>query len=484
MAAGAIWMVALQLVDRSIALVGMLILVRLLLPADFGFVAMATSFIALIELLGAFGFDTALIRLQAVTRHHLDTAWTLNVITGTVIATLLVTGSGVAAAYYNEPRLTNVIGVLAVSSIVGALENVGVVQFRIQLDFAAEFRFQLIKRLVAFSVTVLLAFILRSYWALIAGLIAGRVASTCGSYMVSSYRPAFSLVAVGELFNFSKWLLLNSMIGVLKERGFDFIVGRIAGVTSLGIFNVGSAIATMASTELVGPINRAVFPGYAKLVVDMPVLRKSFCSVMGVIALCVAPAGVGMAAIAPVACAVLLGPKWMSAVPIIEVMAIQGAVSALQTNMYSAYLAMNKPHVPMWTGGAYVAVLGALSIWLTRLYGVEGTAWACLITAIVFVPVNYVIVLHYLELGWTPILAQMWRPVVGSMAVWGAARWVVIALGEIQPPFVAMIIAIGVGGFVYVVVVGGLWWLSGHRFSAERIVLDRVMVGRQQTSSG
>ena len=70
MAKGAIWMVLFKMIERSLGLISTLILVRLLLPADFGIVAMALSFIVMAELLTAVGFDVALIQNKNATIEH------------------------------------------------------------------------------------------------------------------------------------------------------------------------------------------------------------------------------------------------------------------------------------------------------------------------------------------------------------------------------------------------------------------------------
>ncbi len=73
-------MVFFKLTERSIGLISTIILARLLIPEDFGLIAMAMSIIAILELLGAFGFDVAIIQNQQAERKHYDTAWTYNVL--------------------------------------------------------------------------------------------------------------------------------------------------------------------------------------------------------------------------------------------------------------------------------------------------------------------------------------------------------------------------------------------------------------------
>ena len=93
MASGAIWMVLATLVQRSLGLMSTLVLARVLVPHDFGIVAMAMSFVALLEMLGAFGFDVALIQRQTTDRRYWDTVWTLEVILGICVAALMIAGA-------------------------------------------------------------------------------------------------------------------------------------------------------------------------------------------------------------------------------------------------------------------------------------------------------------------------------------------------------------------------------------------------------
>src|SRR5450755_2679114 len=80
MARGAAWMVLFRLFDRSIGIVSTTVLARLLVPADFGLVAMAMSVIAIVELATAFSFEMALIQKPDPLREHFNTAWTLNIL--------------------------------------------------------------------------------------------------------------------------------------------------------------------------------------------------------------------------------------------------------------------------------------------------------------------------------------------------------------------------------------------------------------------
>ena len=135
MARGAVWMVLFKLLERSLGMISMLILARLLVPADFGLMAMATSLVALLELITAFGVDTALVQRRDATPAHFNSAWTLNVCAGGAIATMMLLMSWPASVFYREPRVTAVICALAFAAAVQGFENIGVVTFRKEMRF-------------------------------------------------------------------------------------------------------------------------------------------------------------------------------------------------------------------------------------------------------------------------------------------------------------------------------------------------------------
>jgi lipopolysaccharide exporter len=217
MAIGIAWMVGARLMDRAIGLVNTLILARLLVPADFGLVAMATAIGGVLDLLGAFNFDLALIQKEKAESRHYNTVWTFNLLFGICCGLALVALAVPAATFYKETRLTEVMYALSLSYFISAFSNIGIVNFRKELDFKSEFSFIFTRRIVTFVITMLAAYTLRSYWALIIGMTAGRAVGAALSYIMNSYRPTFTLSATRELFHFSKWMLVNNFLFFLTK---------------------------------------------------------------------------------------------------------------------------------------------------------------------------------------------------------------------------------------------------------------------------
>ena len=195
MARGAVWMALLRFTVRSIGLISTMILARLLVPADFGLVAMATSIMAFLELATAFRFDIPLIQNQNAEDRHFDTAWTLNALFGVGLTVLLLILAYPAAEFFREDRLFAVINVLAFGFLITGFENIGVVNFRKQLDFRKDFVLLLAKKLVGFCVTIPLAFALRSYWALVAGIVVGNAIGVAITYGNTSIQTEIVIIS-------------------------------------------------------------------------------------------------------------------------------------------------------------------------------------------------------------------------------------------------------------------------------------------------
>jgi len=171
---GSAWMIGFRLLDRSVGLISVLVLARVLTPADFGLVAMATAMIAFVELFGWLGLDVALIQRPGATREHFDSAWTMNVLIGASVALVLLACGWPLAWFYDDPRLIALVAFLSLGPLVQGCENIGVVAFRKELSFDREFRFLLSKRLLSVAITIALALWLRSYWALAIGMVCAQ----------------------------------------------------------------------------------------------------------------------------------------------------------------------------------------------------------------------------------------------------------------------------------------------------------------------
>lgn len=479
MASGAIWMVLARICDKSIGLVGMIILARLLAPQDFGLVAMAAAVVALVELVRSFGFDVALIQNQDATREHYDTAWTFNIILGVAIALGLLLVAHPAAVFFDEPRLEAVIQWLAVPAFVTGFDNVGTVLFRKELELHKEFKYLLLKRIAMFAITVPLAFVFRSYWALVAGTVAGKTIGVGLSYLLHPYRPSLCLAARRQLFGFGKWLIIGSTVNFFSQKSADFAIGKFAGAHALGVFGISYDLSTMISSQLTAPINRAVFPGYAKKSHDLALLRNSYLDVMGVMASLATPAAFGLAAVAPLAVPLVLGEQWMEAVPVVATLAFYGLLSSLKANGHYVYMALGRPKIATYLGITQLVVLLPMAIYGAWHSGATGAASGYLYAQILFTPVSLTVLFRALDMGLVQWLNVIYRPLIAALVMYFLVRAVHLQFGSEVTSSVDLAIALGAcivtGVVAYPLVMFALWQIAGRPQGAEKKILGYLV---------
>lgn len=468
-------MIVLRLCDRLLGLVSTLVLARLLVPSDFGLIAMAMSFIALIELASAFSFEIALIQRADPARAHYDTAWTLNLGFALFCALTTAALSPFAAHFYSEPRLVGVMAALAAGWAVQGFENIGIVNFRRRMDFSSEFKFMFAKRIAGFLVTIVLAFSFRSYWALIAGQLTGRLVGVALSYVMEPFRPRLSLAARSDLFSFSGWMFITNMMAFGLLRLPHFLIGRVEGAAALGFYTIASEFARLPSSELSAPINRAVLPGLSRLTEDRPAFWRVFTDVIGMTIALTLPASIGLAMVAGLLVQVVLGPQWTAAAPILAVLAVSGAIEVIMANNGTVYLAMGKPRLPAMLCGVKLAVLIGTAAVLVPDSGLMGMAVSELIASVFAVILSVVVMMKVVEIPLVGVVRAVWRPFVAS-ALMGACLWALHGFAGEQTSNspLTLLGAIGVGAVGYVASLFILWWLSGRPAGAEATVVARA----------
>lgn len=469
-------MVVLKLIERSIGLVSTVILARLLIPADFGLVAMAMAVFAMLEILGQFGFSQDLIRQKNPSVERFNTAWTLTVCHGVFSAVALALLAAPLAGFFKEPRLESVIHVLAVVAFIQSFENIGLVLFRKELDFRKDFNFLLAKKLIAFVCTVTLALTFRSYWALVGGIVVSRTAGVVLSYIVHPFRPRLCFSETASMFRYSRWILLNGLLDYCRTRSIDFVLGRFSGAASLGLFRISSEISSLPTSQLMFPIMRATYPGYAKFAHDRKALKQAFLKVQGTVVMLTLPAGIGIVLLADPIVRVFLGPNWLDAVPIMQVLGLHGAARVFRLTNNSIF---NVLGVPRWNTVFIVLELIAvvpLFTWLVSSgRSLEVAVWAYFCSSLTVVPIAVVVMSRFLGLGFHERVAAVWRPVVGTL-VMAAAVW--LSMTGIGAPAsaaegaLALALLVPLGVFVYVSCVLGLWWLAGRPAGPERSLID------------
>lgn len=457
---------------RGLGLISTIILARLLVPADFGLVAMAMAVIGIMQALTEMNISVALIRDPHAHEADFNAAWTLQILQMLVVAFAIFALSPLAADFYGDPRVTEVLRYLALSLAIRGFENIGVVEFQRRLDFARDFRFNVATKALSALVTISLAFHFRNYWALVAGQIAASVITVLLSYQLCAYRPRPNFVRLVQIWGFSKWILVRGFAAAIDQRFEVLLLGRLSVASNVGAYSIGSEISSMLAAEITGPTSRALMPGLAKLS-DNPERRNhAFLMSFGAIGTVALPASAGISLVAPEMITVVFGNKWLATIPVLQVLAMFAGISVLANYTFSFLLNTGNERALAIVAYANTAILGLAVVAGYYLAGIVGVAFGRGAMT-VFASVAMVFLLfrkHHITVG--QIFGAIWRPALATVTMIGT----LIAFGQIVQLEVlpSLIAKTAIGACMFVAMDIGLWCMAGYPEGLERMVANRM----------
>ena len=375
-ATAASWTVIARVAVRAIGLISTPILARLLTPSDFGLLALVMAFVVSLTLLSEFDFDLWLIRRENPTPSDYDSVWTLNILRALLLGAIVFACAPLWADLFGDERLTPVLRLLAIAYAIEGFTNSGIVDFRRNLQLHREFLYLIWTKIISFAVTITAAIILQNYWALAIGVATQRMSLVLMSFVLHPYRPGLSLASAREMLSFSKWLLAKNALDLIRRQGDIFFVGKIAPINVVGTYNVAKEVSGLPLSQIIDPMSRALYPGYAKLKDNAKVLRETYVSSFAIILLIAFPLAAFMVASAKPFIAVLLGPEWDAAVPLFQILVGYALLRVPFTNAEALLLARQGPRALAIIAVFNVCVLLALLLPGTLMAGATGAAFA------------------------------------------------------------------------------------------------------------
>jgi len=472
-ARGAGWVIAWRVATRLLGLVSMLVLARLLVPADFGLVALATSLAFALDACLLIGVEDQIIRARSPSRALYDTAFTMSLIRGVLVGAMVALAAPWAASFFGDARLATILYALAATIAVSGLANIGTADFRRNLEFHLEFRLMIVPRIVSAITSVGAAFVMQSHWALIMGIVVHRAGVIAMGYVMHRYRPRLSLSAWRQLVGVSFWTWAIGVAVMLRDRSDALLIGRIHGPAQVGIFAAGSELATVPTSEVAIAASRAVMPGLADLrrSSDLPQEREALLRILALMLVLSLPAGLGISLVAGNAVAALLGSQWIAAAPVVAIIGLAGAFAPFDT-VGSGWLrarAALRTLLAVILASAIVRV--CLLVALTGPMGLTGAAIAVGLSMLFESALTFTVTARRLGIGADRVWRATHRPLV---AVAGMA--VILALFGLSwtaaPPDGAtalrmLALAMPTGGLIYGAILFLLWRMAGLPEGAE-----------------
>ena len=469
-ARGAGWVVAWRLGMRVLGLFSTLILVRLIRPADFGIIALASSFTQGIDGMLTLGTEEAVIREIAPGRSFYDTAFTLNLLRGVSVAALVAALAYPAAGFFADPRLGPVLLCVACVPLLDGLSNIGTVDFRRDFAFHKEFAIMVLPKLCGIVAGIGAAVALRSYVALLLGMAVNRGMRVVMSYVMHPFRPSLSLKAWRGVAGYSFWTWLLSLALLIRDRGDSLLLGGLMNTASVGFYSVGAEIAALPTTELIEPLGRAAFSGFAAGRQQKVELGETFLGLIGSAALITLPAGVGLSMVAAPLVGLAFGAGWEQAVPVLRILSLSFTIMVfghLSLHLLSAHALLGRLVGITLAGGGVRVVLLAL---LIPRFGLTGAAVGAALAVVVEQALTLATAMRRVGVGAAALVGRVWRSVLATAAmaaVLAASGWG----WSDEAGSLGLVEAVSAGAAIYGAVLLGLWTLAGRPDGAETDVL-------------
>lgn len=476
---GTSWLLAGRLVSNLLGLASTLIAAHLLMPEDFGLMAIGMSVFAIAGAVVELPVGAALVQMKTATKADFDTAWTINVIRGLIVAALMLAAAWPVAVLIGDMRVAGLVAALAAYPLVTGLRNSWFEQYIRDMDFRREALVDVLSKTASIIVIVWIALATRSYWALPAGVVSAALVATISTYILRPQLPGFSLSQFRKFFGFSLWIGLGNIADSFRDASTTLMLGRVAGNAKLGAFSVGSQFAERLELVLYAPMERTLFAAFASIQDDMVRVRTAYLKALHLGFAVFLPVCAGMALLSHEIITVALGPHWELAVTVLAFIAPATALYLIAGLSNSLTNALGQPRAlfryKMLSLLIHIPVMAA-AVWYG---GLIGALAACLLTAFLWYLMSIHVAAKVTGLTRWAQVSVMMRTVVSALVMSAAVLlFRKFALGEPGDGLLANVVSAAILGTLGAAVHIGchtlLWLVTGRGEGVERTVMEAV----------
>ena len=308
-----ILLMLMRLLQRSIGLISMLILARVLVPEDFGLIAIVALIVHFCDGMANTGTQHYIAQKGHVSEDDLNTAWTLDIIIRVVLWIAVILLAPMLSVFFERTELENALIVASFMLPIAAANNPKFLMLRRELNYNPIFKVTVAQRLFSFAATMGYLWIDQSFWALVVGDLTSALVMALGSYYVTPHKPRLGLKSVVEQWRFTRWTLLRAIVGYIRGQFDVFLTTRFYLPADIGAYHVTRSISVMPVSEVIGPATEPLIAAFAKAKDDPDTLAHRISLSALVIVGLAFPAAAFMWTFPQVLVDFFLGEQWTGA---------------------------------------------------------------------------------------------------------------------------------------------------------------------------
>ena len=374
------WSALAEISSRFVQPIVTLILARLLSPSAFGIVAIATSVAGIAQILQDAGFGKAIIQTDDYVDTHANNAFWMNMGLGFVLYVVIYFTAPFLSQILLIPEIVNVLRVYCLQIVILSFTLVHSALLRRQIRFRDMFVIRMTSSIFPGFISIVVAFWGMGVWSLVYGSLLGSISQLFLYWILSDWRPRlkFDMAIFNKMLGYSKWVLLEGLLGWIVLSGDSIIIGRFLGVNDVGFYRLGVTIIALVSNIFFTPVVNVALSLFSRLQTNLPDLKEQYKKLTQLVVTVSIPVGVGVAMLAKPIVVVLLGEKWIGAEIVIAIMAIRAGLGWYVGLNPTINTAIGRPDInfkvlfinTMITLPAYVigAQFGLLAFCLARLF--------------------------------------------------------------------------------------------------------------------
>lgn len=473
-ATGVMW-TAIQIWTVRLTTAGaFIILSRQLQPNEFGLVALAMAVIGVLSLFGDSGIPVYVQRAKEVDKSTLDTAFWTTVALGTVLAGALALLAVPVAALFDSPRLTPVLQVLSIGLVLNSLNSIQSALLKRQMRFKTLAIRGTIATVIGSVVAITMALNGFGVWALVTQSLVRSGVSVLIIWTTVQWYPGFSWsrARAREMIGFGSQMLGISLMSTTRDRGEDFLLAGIQGISTLGLWSVANRLVRIIQEVGGGVVNAVATPAFAKLQDDRERLHRAYSASVAASGAILFPAFLLLAVTSRDLVPLILGEQWISTALIAQLIALTTALTVFSYFDRPVFVATNQLKPEMVLVATSVTVHLAAVVLFAPM-GLLPLAIALLVRAVILIPIRMIVLHRVTGMPW-----RAWAPgsrvLVAAGVMAGLAEGATLFMFD-AGPLLRCVVAFAMAAVLY----PPLLWLCA-RPVARSIIKDLRGLRRQK----
>lgn len=348
-----IWSVFWNFMERcSVQIVNFvvtIVLARMLLPEEYGIIAMITIFIALANTISDGGFNSALIQKKDVDNVDFSTVFYGSLSISVCMYMIIYVSAPTIAMFFENHALIKVLRVISISLFFYAMSSVQRAYVLKKMQFKKLFYCNLISALFSGVLGILMAYEGYGVWALVAQSISLTVFTVLCMWFIIKWRPQllFSFTKFKLLFDFGWKIFLSNLLVTLFTRIRALLIGKYYQPATLAYYDKGHSFPSLISNNVCGAVQAVLFPAFSEVQNDRIRLKAIMRRAINTNCLIMFPMMIGLIVCAKPLVLLLLTEKWLPAVPFLQVLCVAHFFRPITIPNIQAIMAMGYSNVTL-----------------------------------------------------------------------------------------------------------------------------------------